>query len=164
MILSGGTEPNRHRSVMILSRSFYEKGIFRDSGPGTGVKAASAFGCGLSNKRMIKNVFTRIFCLFALLGISNAFAVDAFPGEEGSDRFATGGCGGTVYEVNNLNNSGTGSIVDAVSRVNRTVVFKVSGAIELGAVLLEPKSNITIAGQTTTLEYFCRQPALQLKI
>ncbi len=84
------------------------------------------------------------------------FAVPvAFPGAEGSGRYATGGRGGDVYEVTNLTNSGPGSIVDAVSAGNRTIVFRVSGTIELGDVLLRPKSNTTIAGQTAPGEGIC---------
>lgn len=79
----------------------------------------------------------------------------AFPTAEGSGRFAKGGRGGSVYEVTNLNNSGPGSIVDAVSKPNRTIVFRLSGTIELGAVLLEPQSNITIAGQTAPGDGIC---------
>jgi exo-poly-alpha-galacturonosidase len=79
----------------------------------------------------------------------------AFPGAEGSGCFAKGGRGGDVYEVNNLNNSGLGSIVDAVSEGNRTIVFRVSGTILLGDVMLQPKSNTTIAGQTAPGDGIC---------
>ena len=79
----------------------------------------------------------------------------AFPTAEGSGRFATGGRGGDVYEVINLSNSGPGSIVDAVSSGNRTIVFRISGTIEMGDILLRPKSNTTIAGQTAPGEGIC---------
>lgn len=79
----------------------------------------------------------------------------AFPTAEGSGRYARGGRGGTVYEVTNLSNSGAGSIVDAVSQGNRTIVFRVSGTIEMGDVLLRPKSNTTIAGQTAPGDGIC---------
>jgi hypothetical protein len=79
----------------------------------------------------------------------------AFPTAEGSGMYATGGRGGSVYEVTNLNNAGAGSIVDALSQANRTVVFRVSGTIDLGGVILRPHAYTTIAGQTAPGDGIC---------
>ena len=71
----------------------------------------------------------------------------AFPGAEGFGRFATGGRGGEVYHVTNLNDSGPGSFRDAVSKPNRIVVFDTGGVIKIKSrIAVSP--NITIAGQT----------------
>ena len=71
----------------------------------------------------------------------------AFPGAEGFGRYAVGGRYGEVYHVTNLNDSGEGSLRDAVSQPNRIVVFDVSGVIHAKSVIPFAK-NLTIAAQT----------------
>ena len=71
----------------------------------------------------------------------------AFPGAQGWGRFATGGRYGTVYHVTNLNDSGTGSLRDAVSQPNRIVVFDVAGVIRINSRIVF-SNNLYVAGQT----------------
>ena len=87
-------------------------------------------------------------CIIALLASHTIQAQTlAFPGAEGFGRFATGGRNGSVYHVTNLNDSGTGSFRDAVSRPNRIVVFDVGGVIRINS-RIPVSSNLYIAGQT----------------
>ncbi|MGA2053135.1 MAG: hypothetical protein ABSH19_07480, partial [Opitutales bacterium] len=86
----------------------------------------------------------------ALLSAVTASAqpsVQAFPGALGYGAIATGGHGGTVYHVTNLNASGAGSFEDAVSQGGRIIVFDVGGYIQLDGPI-SASSNLTIAGQT----------------
>ena len=72
----------------------------------------------------------------------------AFPGAEGHGRYVTGGRGGEVRHVTNLNDKGEGSLRAAVNGNNKKiVVFDISGIIALESDLVIG-ANTTIEGQT----------------
>ncbi|MGN6371055.1 MAG: pectate lyase [Phycisphaerae bacterium] len=82
-------------------------------------------------------------------------ALPAFPGAEGFGGYTPGGRGGEVYEVTSLEDSGPGTLRDAVSKGHRTVVFRVSGNIDLKSALQIKEPFITLAGQTAPGDGIC---------
>ena len=95
----------------------------------------------------------RCFLLLAVVALSAmtvSAQIPAFPGAEGFGACSTGGRGGDVYSVTNLNADGLGSFKHGILTVppqGRTIVFAVSGYIPISKLYLKA-SNVTIAGQT----------------
>ena len=101
--------------------------------------------------------------VMAVMALGLAMCVQAqtlaFPTAEGFGKYASGGRGGKVVEVTNLNDSGEGSLRWALTeagRENATIVFRVSGIIDIGPnpqrkgerAIRAKLKNVTIAGQT----------------
>jgi hypothetical protein len=106
---------------------------------------------------MVFNLLLRLI-FFVFLFLSSVFSLEqgetetiplAFPSAEGFGKYASGGRGGMVYIVTNLNDSGLGSLRWALEANGpRTVVFEVSGNIVLSRPINVRNPHLTIAGQT----------------
>jgi hypothetical protein len=119
----------------------------------------------------MKKIAVAIGVLVLFVGLTAQATQLAFPGAEGYGCYATGGRGGDVYHVTNLTDSVTspqpGSLRYGLINATgpRTIVFDVSGYIELSARLEWSTDNITIAGQTApgdgiTLRHWDLRPYL----
>jgi subtilisin-like proprotein convertase family protein len=115
---------------------------------------------GVPNREVTNITYT----IIAVIETNSYFP--AFPGVAGSGGGAAGfgggaaGSGGgavgaghagvnsTVYHVTTTSDAGPGSLRAAVNATNRTVVFDISGTINLLSPLVITNSYLTIAGQT----------------
>lgn len=82
--------------------------------------------------------------------------IPAFPGAEGGGAFTRGGRGGKVFVVTSLEDIGKGTFREAVEAFGaRTIVFNVSGIIQLKKPLNMRAPYVTIAGQTAPGDGVC---------
>lgn len=111
----------------------------------------------MNNKKILTSMAA------ALMSAAALAQAPAFPGAEGHGRYVTGGRGGKVIHVTNLNDKGTGSFRAAVTgNSKKIIVFDVAGVIPLASDLTIG-ANTTILGQTApspgiTLRYYTVQP------
>src|SRR5712671_2767105 len=80
----------------------------------------------------------------------------AFPGAEGAGKFSFGGRGGKIFVVTKLDDSGPGTLREAVESAGpRIVVFNVAGLIHLKMPLFIKAPYLTIVGQTAPGDGVC---------
>ena len=113
----------------------------------------------LQRRRITKSrFFFPVILICCLLCCQLHAQQTAFPGAEGFGKYSTGGRGGQVVAVTNLNDKGAGSFrqaLEAFPGEPLTIIFNISGIIELSTPISIRRSNITIAGQTAPGDGIC---------
>ncbi len=112
---------------------------------------------------MKQKLLSMLLAALPVAALAQFDSAPAFPGAEGHGRYVTGGRGGKVVHVTNLNDNGPGSLREAVKGdEKKIVVFDVGGVIALEKNL-KIGWNTTVMGQTApapgiTLRYYTVSP------
>jgi hypothetical protein len=104
----------------------------------------------LANKLAL--IFVSLFLLPALLLAQNHERTPPAMKYQGFGAATSGGSGGSKFRVTNLNDSGQGSLREALSKGNRHIVFDVSGEIILNG------GYVPIRGAFITIDGFTAPP------
>lgn len=108
--------------------------------------AAMAFAAGEADLRPASSVPAKV----------PAAKIPAFPGAQGAGMWTLGGRGGKVIEVTSLEDSGHGTLREALAAKGpRIIVFRTGGLIELKSRITISEPFVTIAGQTAPGDGIC---------